>query len=192
MVGEHHKIDNRFNSDILSFTFIPMVNSSYKDKESLIDFSSLLPVKISPMRFNSKVLDETNISEIVLKGKYERIFIGMDLDIMGNAMSRILYDYLVKIGFKKENIIRVPLTSSGFRFISDFWDNDLMNWFVSYSKEEMEYIQFSKKTLGNFGVGRRRPLILNELLNPPIEIDNLNSDGTSSITYMIKKKIREF
>lgn len=191
VVGEHHKVSDKFKADLLSFTFIPLVNSTYYKEEKLTNFSKLLPNKLTPVKFNAVTIDIQNIALFIQAKKYNKIFIGMDLDVMGNAMSRIIRDYLVSSGVDSKNIIRIPLTSKGFLFVSTFWDDETMNWFTDNAKEEMEYVHYSKKTLGSFGAGRRTPLILNEILNSPSEVKNINKDGTSSITYILKKKLKE-
>ncbi|KAB7891268.1 hypothetical protein [Poseidonibacter ostreae] len=190
-VGEHHQVNQKFNADVLSFTFIPLINSTFLEKDFLTDFSNLLPKNLNTARLNSIIIKILSVASYIKEKKYNKIFIGTDLDIMGNAMARIILDYLVSNGIDRNNIIRVPLTSQGFAFVSSFWDNETMNWCVDNMKEEMEYVQFSKKDLGSFGVGRRTALVVNELFQCPKSVPNINNQGTSSITYILKKKLKE-
>lgn len=189
-LGEHHKVDDRFQADILSFTFLPVVNSIIKNK-ILDNFSSLMPKRINPIKFNRIYTKIDNVSNFIKTNNYDKIFIATDLDITGNAMARIIYDYLLFNKIDKNRIIRIPLTSDGFKYICDFWDNNSMFWWLKTISEEMEYVYYSRKVTGKTGVGRRIPLILNEIVNAPVEVENLNLDGTSSITYIFKKAIKE-
>lgn len=188
-IGSHHSIDNKFNADILSFTFLPLGLKT--DISTKNNYSYLMPNKINPLKLNSLNIFVDNLASFIKDSNYQYIFIGTDLDITGNFSARIIYDYLIKNNLSDNQIIRVPLTSEGFSFVSDFWDNDLMNFWLKNISNEMEYIQYSKKVLGKHGLGRRYPLILNEIMNAPQEIDNINPTGTSSITYIFKKKIKE-
>lgn len=188
-IGEHHEVDKRFLSDNLSFAFIPIVNSFDIETKDLRDFSSFFPKKINPIFLNGLIIDIPNLSLFV--NNYTRIYIGFDLDIMGNSMARVLHDYLIKNGFKGK-IIRIPLTHQGFKYVGEFWNDELMNWHIKYMQEEMEFVNHSKKALGSFGAGRRTALISNELLNnTPTYVENINPNGTSSVTYIVKKKLKE-
>lgn len=188
-IGVHHSINDKFEADVLSFTFLPL--GIKKDNSSKDSYSYLMPKKINPLKLNSLNIFIDDLASFIKENKYQYIFIGTDLDITGNFSARIIYDYLTSNNFSNNQIIRVPLTSEGFSFVSDFWNNELMNFWLQNISDEMEYIQHSKKVLGKHGIGRRYPLILNEILNAPKEVENLNPSGTSSITYLFKKKIKE-
>ena len=185
-IGEHHSVDDRFNADVFSFTFAP---NMYAEPLFTKNFSYLMPNNIKPVRVNG-ILDVTgNIQASLLN--YDKIFIGMDLDIEGNAMSLILRDHLLFLGKSEDDIIRIPLTYNGFVAVSNFWDSETIEEYLLSRKEEIEFVQYSKKVNGSIGVGRRTALLYNELINPPESVKNLNSNGTSSITYIFKKKIKE-
>lgn len=190
-IGVHHAVDERFNADILSFTFLPMINNK-NSCDSSFNYSHLMPNKINPLRFNGININEDNLYSFIQNSNYNLIFIGTDLDITGNYSARIIRDYLIKNNsISLSRIIRIPLTSEGFAYVSNFWKNEEMEFWLKNTIEEMEFVQHSKQVLGKFGVGRRYPLILNGILESPSEIENKNPNGTSSITYLFKKKIKE-
>jgi len=184
-IGEHHRVSPLFKSDVLSFTFAPNLYKIVVDN----DFSTLLPDNIKPIRLNGKQLEIKELKAFALN--YKKIFIGMDLDIEGNAMARMLLDYFIESGKSNLDIIRIPLTDKGFIAVSNFWKDSIMNEYLLNRRDEMEFIQLSKKVNGSSGVGRRTVLLINEILNPPECVENLNPEGTSSITYIYKKRIRE-
>lgn len=188
-VGVHHSVNEKFNADILSFTFLPLGKKSNFDEN--LSYSYLMPKGINPIKLNSIQIFINSISDFIKDNKYKYIFIGTDLDITGNFSARIIHDYLIDNGISEAQIIRVPLTSSGFSFVGDFWDNENMEFWIKNLADEMEYIQHSKKVLGKHGIGRRYPLILNAIQNAPDTIQNINPIGTSSVTYIFKKKIKE-
>ena len=188
-IGIHHAVDNRLDADILSFTFLPMINSK-KDEDSC--YSYLMPQKINPLKLNGIQIEVENLAFFIKEANYNLIFIGTDLDITGNYTARIIHDYLIKnIHLSSNRLIRIPLTSEGFKYVSNFWDDNFMEFWLSNTIEEMEFVQHSKQVLGRHGVGRRFPLILHGIEQAPEEVENINPNGTSSVTYLFKKSIKE-
>lgn len=188
-IGVHHSVDERLHADILSFTFLPMINNVYENK---FDYSYLMPQGVNPIKLNGVCIQINNLASFIKEAKYELVFIGTDLDITGNYSARIIHDYLIKnSNFDSSQLIRIPLTSEGFNYVSDFWKNEDMEFWLNNTIEEMEFVHHSKQVLGRHGVGRRYPLILNGIEESPDEIENINPNGTSAITYLFKKKIKE-
>lgn len=187
--GEHHQIDRRFEADILSFTFAPVftnINLCTQD-----DYSYLLPSILPNIRLNGIPVESGFLFSALNTKKYLKIFIGMDLDFEGNGMARILKDVCFFNGYDDIDVIRIPLTDRGFLFVSDFWEEKTMNNYLKVKLEEYEFMHLSRKTNGSVGMGRRHALLVNEIVNPPESVPNINPDGTSSITYIFKKKIKE-
>ena len=188
-IGEHHHVGKQFDADIVSFTFSPVlsnVNFCIED-----NYSKLLPNILPNIRVNGIVVESDFLFLLLKEKRYSKIFIGMDLDFEGNAMARILKDVCSANGYDDMDIIRIPLTDKGFSFVSDFWEDKIINKYIKFRLEEYEFMQLSKKTNGSHGVGRRHILLINELVNPPESVENINPNGTSSVTYIFKKKIKE-
>jgi len=188
-IGEHHQVSTRFDADIVSFTFAPVLSNVDSCIEG--DYSRLLPSVLPNIRVNGVAVESNFLFSSLRAQRYSKIFIGMDLDFEGNAMARILKDVCSVNGYDSMDIIRIPLTDKGFLFVSDFWEDKIMNRYIKFRLEEYEFMQLSKKTNGSHGVGRRHILLINELVNPPENVKNINPHGTSSVTYIFKKKIKE-
>ena len=188
-IGEHHQISDRFDADVVSFTFAPVLANSKLCADG--NYSKLLPSVLPNIRLNGVAVEADFLFSSLALKKYSKVFIGTDLDFEGNAMARILKDFCITNNYEVLDIIRIPLTDKGFAFVSDFWEDKIMNRYIKFRKEEQEFIQLSKKTNGSHGIGRRHILLINELINPPTYVKNINPDGTSSVTYIFKKKIKE-
>jgi hypothetical protein len=183
-------VSAKFDADIVSFTFAPVLSKASSCIDDS-DYSKLLPSILPNVRLNGIIVEPDFLFSLLETQQYLNVFIGMDLDFEGNAMARILKDVCSAKGYDEKRVVRIPLTDKGFLFVSDFLKDNLMNKYLKFRLDEYEFLQLSRKTNGSHGIGRRHILLIDELLNPPEIVENINPQGTSSITYIFKKKIKE-
>jgi len=185
--GSHHKVDSCFQSDILSFTFLPLISNDLYEKEQ---FYKMFQTKRTFYKFNNTSIDIEDIKSFFLTYKNNLFFLGFDNDREGNAMAKILQLYLISIGIEKENIIRVPLTEKGYIYLSDFMPIKQLKEYVKDRLEELDILR-NTQNFKKGGISRRLMLLNNEILTFKDEVENINKNGTSSFTYIVKKALKE-
>jgi len=123
---------------------------------------------------------------------YDIYIIGTDNDYEGNAMAKLLQLGLIKEGVEPKKILRVPLDYDGYTKVIPFWSKETLLDYLKDKREDILYLNYSKQaTNGKGGVGRRVAYMLSELLESPEFVENINPNGTSTITYLFKKEINE-
>jgi len=190
-IGSHADI-GFFNADLISFTFAP--NLKISEPSCLNNIS--IPKGFRGIWVNGinilKKFQKTDVCRELAMSEYEYFIIGMDNDFEGNGMAKLLQVGLINEGISPERIVRVPLNYNGYTEVTDFWDDDTFFEYVCDKWDDMAYLNHSKKVMGKTGaIGRRIAYMLSEMINPPDCVENLNSNGTSTITYLFKKAINE-
>jgi len=190
-IGSHADIEF-FNADLISFTFAP----NFKTSEPSCLGNISIPKGFRGIWVNGvnilKRFQKIDVCRELALSEYEYFIIGMDNDFEGNGMAKILQVGLMNEGISPERIVRVPLNYNGYTEVTDFWDEDVFLKYLQDKWEDATYLNHSKKIMGNTGaIGRRIAYMLSEMVNPPDCVENLNSNGTSTITYLFKKAINE-
>ncbi len=181
-----------FEADLISFTFLPVIQI----KKSFGIENTKIPNSFRGIWFNGKNIfnrhGKINIAFELAKMKYKNYIIGTDRDIQGEAMAKLLQLALVDFGVQTENIHRVPLEYNGYKRVISFWDDKTFKKYLKDRWEDLSFLNQCQKENGKKnGVGRRIAYMLSEYLNPPDFVSNQNPNGTSTITYLIKKEINE-
>ncbi|QDD68210.1 hypothetical protein [Caminibacter pacificus] len=188
-IGTHYDEELRriTNSDFLSFTFYPQPVGETKNIIETCEMKISTPIKLNNQDISIK-LKNIYYDDIVyfITKKYESsyIFIGYDLDEMGELMSSILFYKLIASGFDKEKIIRVPFCELGYQY-----DNFIFSEFIDkcHLEKYLEIIHKENKLIKKTGFGFRKNETIDILLNKkPDSVENLNPNGTNTITYITK------
>ena len=94
------------------------IHGTFEKDDIYIDLivSSFIPVVTMEKENYVFHVPESLIAEISKKATSsdDYIFIGFDLDVQGELMATSLYESLLKIGYKKNNIKRIPLAQYGY------------------------------------------------------------------------------
>jgi len=176
-VGTHANIAF-YESDLLSFAFIPIIK-----KENDNSIRCVMP-KIERVWINSI---QAKFSDIQLI-RYEKYFIGFDLDRQGNLMAIVFKKFLLSLGVAENMIFRTPLTERGYLTICRFMNE------AEFNKEVVDRYRdkiITNKTKRFMSMGRRKILAYLATKHNKGFVKNINSSGTSSITYITKKKVKE-
>ena len=191
-LGYHYNkaIEETLKADFLSFTYYPVVESNI--------LNSIFNVRLKyskPVVYNFKEIHNLityqyseDIVSYILSLNKKYIFIGFDLDYMGELMASILNYMLIENGFNEENIFRVPLCDFGYDF-SEIGFSE----FYSYEKtmQILENIKTEQKLIKLTNYGFKKNFILKELyfLNQK-EFEKLNNN-TNTLTYITKYLLDE-
>lgn len=184
----NHSIEPFWEADLLSLTFLPNI---YLKESSQEEVKWSMPNNFRGLWLNGIIIGNSKNDLFALIKDYKKFIIGTDYDVEGNAMAYMLYQMLIEFGIKDEAIVRVPLTHEGYVGILPFWKKEEFDWYIQDKYEDEVWKQMSKKTNGGIGMGRRTLLIEDIILYPPDYVQNINESGTSSITYIFKKSIKE-
>ena len=117
-----------------------------------------------------------------------RIIFGYDLDEQGQLMASVLYYQLVFDGVDKSQMARMPLTENGVAYVGSFYDAEQMKEALSYRILERVFMARLLKN-GVKAMGLRKAAALS-ILTSTVErgdrVQNLNPEGTSTVTYITK------
>jgi hypothetical protein len=190
--GYHYNeaIKKTMKADFLSFTFYPVIATKiFKDiNDVYIKYGNKVLYNFENIIYKIEYGFNGDIVDFILSLKKKHIFIGFDLDEMGELMASVLNYKLIANGFNPENIIRVPLTSFGYDFteigFSEFYSYDTLERILKFIHKEKDLIRLT-------GQGFRKNFIIKELilLNDK-EFERLN-ENTNTVTYVTKYLLNE-
>jgi len=192
-LGYHYNkaIEETLKADFLSFTFYPVSNSIiFTNDIHNIYLKYNKPVLYNLERVHNLITYQysADIVNYILSLKKKYIFIGYDLDEMGELMASVLNYSLIANGFNEENIFRVPLCDFGYDFTEIGFSE-----FYSYEKT-MEILKqkfLEKKLISLTGQGFKKNFILKEIFYlSQNEFEKLNNH-TNTLTYITKFLLNE-
>jgi len=194
-IGNHIASDI-FNANHLSFTFYPAFKDISKNITNVDEVVYFIKNTKNFYLNGTNCFEEyeknckNKIEDFIISLNPKNIFIGFDLDIMGQIMASILYYRLILKGFNEENIIRVPLTDEGY-IRQEEKDSAYIAFGDFYEYEELlsilnairlEYLLISKTKAGF------RKMEILEIINDRRlpDVYKRKNLGTNTVTYMFK------
>lgn len=191
-LGYHYNkaIEEVLKADFMSFTFYPAIKT--KLFESIFDVelfhNKRVMLNFKNVYHHIESYFSGDIVSYILSLKKKYIFIGYDLDRMGELMADILNYLLIQNGFNEENIFRIPLCDFGYDFTEIGFSE-----FSSFEKtmQKLQDIYLEQKLIKITKQGFYKNFILKEIfyLNEK-EFEKLNNK-TNSLTYVTKFLLKE-
>lgn len=206
--GIHGEINEGLDASLLSFTFYPRLSTISRPVVNLDDVNVAVVKNQIRLNHESAYADYEikyfcnilpMVTDIVEKQNGEYVFVGFDLDAMGQLMASVLYYKLIEHGFPKENIIRVPLIDRGYDYI-DECDYLNIGFGEFYQKKQLfailEAMRFEEMMMKNSafrtGFGYRKMSALEHFVNRNKSEEVIRKNKyTNLATYVTKKLIKE-
>jgi len=135
-------------------------------------------------RFNGKQIRK--VKEIIKKHKKDKIYflLGYDLDENGEFLSNVIENELIKLKINQQNIIRTPATEKNFILIKEKINIDK---YLFFRKKDVEFITKQKENGIKKPIGLLKAIALYILYKKAGSFFKVNTNGTSTFTYLIKK-----
>lgn len=196
----YHLAPEILDADILAFTFYPIIRDISVPIESI---ESVYPrISFNKITFNGNSIEKEiayyngTVADYIAQKmqKYDTLFIGFDLDIMGQLMASILFYMLLNRGIEENKILRLPLTDEGYITEDEYYYIGFGD-FLGYKDmiAQLEAIRMEQRLIWKerVGYGFRKMEILRELTNLNTkEIPRLNKK-TNTFTYAVKMMMGE-
>lgn len=154
---------------------------------------SEIPIKplrssIDKVRFSSKTAIWTDIIDYIISLECDRIIINYDFTKAGQVSASIVYYRLIAKGYDPENIFRAIMYDQDQIAFGLFLDEETLNAELRdiWHHSNFGYIQ------AGAGIRKAEALKACSLADTTAPIENLTPDGSSSVTYHIKRGLGEY